>query len=64
MFNAVYGYENIPGDSELYGQNTESMINNFKQSLSDLAEKISEQGESATEKQLDLAESIENLTSS
>ena len=40
------------------------MINNFKQSLSDLAEKISEQGESATEKQLDLAESIENLTSS
>ena len=40
------------------------MINNFKQSLSDLAEKISEQGDNATEKQLDLAESIENLTSS
>lgn len=63
VFNAVYGYEAIPGDYSLYGEETAGMIEAFKQNLSDVSAAIRD-NEGQTTKQQALADSIDNLLES
>ena len=36
VYNAIYGYEAVPNDDCLYGTETDSKIEAFKQTLSDV----------------------------
>lgn len=59
VYNAVYGYESVPGNDCLYGAETDSKIEAFKQILDDLQSKINDS--KSTDRQKDLANSIDNL---
>ena len=59
VYNAIYGYEAVPNDDCLYGTETDSKIEAFKQTLSDVQSKISDN--ESTDRQKDLSKSIDNM---
>ena len=63
VFNAVYGYESVPGDEVLYGEETADKIEAFRTTLGDLSTQLHD-SEKATNAQKSLADSIDALLES